>query len=78
LQNLEFGKAPGETSGLVIVYRQSEAFNGSLLASLVNTHTRPTRKRVFPSEVPMALERQKWKVRARLVLVHLPTSLSKG
>lgn len=54
LQNWEFGKAPGELSGLVIVCRQSEAFNGSLLASLVNTCALPTRKRVLPGEVPMA------------------------
>lgn len=38
----------------MIVCRQSEAFNGSLSASLVNTYTLPTRKRVFPGEVPMA------------------------
>lgn len=78
LQNLELDKAQGDEARLGIECSQSEALSGPLLASLVSTHTLPTRKRVSPSEAAMALERRKWKVRAWLVLVHLPTSLSKG
>lgn len=48
-----------------------------------NTHTLRTHMpceqgKVLASEASMALGRQKWKPRARLVLVFLPTSLSKG
>lgn len=42
------------------------------------THTPCEWGKVLASEASMALERQKWKPRAQLVLVFLPTSLSKG
>lgn len=41
-------------------------------------HTCLANEEVLASEASMALERQKWKPRALLVLIHLPTSLSKG
>lgn len=90
LQNLEFGKAQGELSLLVIVCGQSEASKRSLLASRVNTHTPAntythTLRTHTPCERGSVGERgihgsrrQKWKPSAWLVLVYLPTSLSKG
>lgn len=82
LQNLEFGKAQGELSLLAIVCGPSEA--STLLVGFacehtpLQTHTPCEQGKVLASEASMALERQKWKPRARLVLVYLPTSLSKG